>query len=186
MSDRSCEKCGKEFKYPSYLREHQRRKTPCAKIVARPTEKGKGVICEYCNRAYTTERSLSRHVKEACRIAPNARNGEEGLKVLYNHVKETQDTSAIVKRLEEGVEELRARLAAAGQQRAEVNAERIEGGVQITHNHIELNIFGGEDVSHLTQDRVRELLDEAQEGGRSEAIPEAAQEAVLKAATKNC
>ena len=157
MTENTCAQCEKVFAKPSDLRRHQRRKTPCAKIVARPTEKG--IICEYCNRAYTTERSLSRHVKEACRIAPNARNGEEGLRVLYNHVKETQDTASIVKRLEEEVEELRARLAAAGQQRAEVIAERIEGGVQITHNHIELNVFGGEDVSHLTRDRVRELLD---------------------------
>ena len=143
----------------------------------------KGIICEYCNRAYTTERSLARHVKEARRIAPNARNGEEGLKALYAHVKKTQDTAQIVKRLEEEVEELRARLAE--HQRAEVIADRIEGGVVITHNHIELNVFGREDVSHLTQDRVRELLDDAQEGGRAEAIPEAAQEAVLKAAIKN-
>ena len=78
MVDRTCERCGKEFKYPAHLREHLARKTPCAPILE-PEDLPEEVRddpdydkkkCHFCGRAFANYTSKRRHIRNTCKIAP--------------------------------------------------------------------------------------------------------------------
>jgi hypothetical protein len=72
----NCLKCGKSFKYKSHLNKHLTRKTPCdpfvtiasndLKLVAAKLEKR---VCLFCNRIYSSTRTLNVHIKSSCPIA---------------------------------------------------------------------------------------------------------------------
>jgi hypothetical protein len=72
----NCLKCGKSFKYKSLLNKHLTRKTPCdpfvtvasndLKLVAAKLEKR---VCLFCNRIYSSTRTLNVHIKSSCPIA---------------------------------------------------------------------------------------------------------------------
>jgi hypothetical protein len=91
MADRTCELCGKVFRYPKYLREHQKRKTPCAPIVARDDlpekEQEKPHPCRYCGRRFASETSMYRHVRNTCAIA----NSDDGMEKLFDHTLQRQN-----------------------------------------------------------------------------------------------
>jgi hypothetical protein len=102
MADRTCEKCGKEFRYPRDLRNHRARKTPCALILdledlpdVYPPEtlEDPDVLlkrCKFCGRIFSSYQAMRRHVRSGCHIAPNERNGTSGIEILYDHVVKRQ------------------------------------------------------------------------------------------------
>lgn len=74
--DRTCPKCLKTFRYPSLLRKHERRKTPCTPILdvvrhqldeesPRPTPGGLWA-CDKCHRTFARRTTLQRHRTQTC------------------------------------------------------------------------------------------------------------------------
>lgn len=66
MDDRTCDKCGKEFQFPSNLKIHQQRKTPCQPNADTPDGKH---ICAHCGRGFAYKSGLYRHVNHMCKRA---------------------------------------------------------------------------------------------------------------------
>ena len=66
-----CAKCKKTFKALSWLKRHERRKTPCAPYVE-PSADSK-YLCKHCGRDYASQKNLHVHVSFHCKIA--ARQG---------------------------------------------------------------------------------------------------------------
>ena len=85
MAERTCQKCGKEFQYPSLLQRHRSRTTPCDPIIE-PDQRGHGPSCKYCGRSFTTPQAASRHMRHRCKIA----NSEEGMGQLMEHTLQKQ------------------------------------------------------------------------------------------------
>jgi hypothetical protein len=85
-----CNICGVDQKYPSILKRHVARKTPCAPIIERDNlsidSKDKTQSCRYCGRTFTTATSMYRHVRQRCKIA----NSDEGMEKLLNHTLQRQ------------------------------------------------------------------------------------------------
>ena len=88
-----CKKCGLDCKYASYLARHLARKSPCAPILV-PEDLSLEALkdpdlvakkCRFCGRVFSSYVSMRRHVRESCKIAPNAKNGVEGMEKLYEH-----------------------------------------------------------------------------------------------------
>lgn len=69
VDGRTCADCGKIFPYPSGLKAHQQRKTPCQAIVE--TAAGK-CVCKYCGRGFAFESSLYKHITQSCKLARTA------------------------------------------------------------------------------------------------------------------
>ena len=88
--DRTCPKCEKVFSKPHLLRQHLARKRSCALIVDNDelseADKQKTFSCRYCGRAFASQNSVSRHIRDSCRIA----NSDEGMDMLMNHTLERQ------------------------------------------------------------------------------------------------
>ncbi len=177
--DLCCVRCGKSFQYPSLLKRHQNQKTTCVLILEKEnlseTEQKKKYNCKFCGRRYTTYTSMCRHVRESCKIAPNEKNGEEGMELLYKHVKHEQ------KRNDRLENEMRVIKTQMGQlvnllvTREEQNnaAEVSQAGNKTiavqgdhnttTQNHLEqnnttINIFGQESVAHINYMTIYRLL----------------------------
>ena len=204
MADRTCELCEKVFQRPNHLRKHQGRKTPCAPIL----EKGdlpETVLedpylvqkkCRFCGRVLSSYTSMRRHVREACRIAPNKKNGDEGMERLYEHTLRKQQTEiaelkvcmeAQNARMEAQTAEMMAmmqQLVSRGGGSAQAGEVAIAGNQNVVDNKkvftsVNINVFGQEGLDHVTADRIKAILDESL---RVPALPAAAGTAVLKTA----
>ena len=69
MSDRTCVKCNKVFDLPCRLKNHQKRKISCELIILNiPIQDKKNFKCKHCLRTFTTETSMYRHIRQACKI----------------------------------------------------------------------------------------------------------------------
>lgn len=90
MAGMVCLRCGTDQKYPSVLKRHLARKTPCAAIVDKSdlpeSDKQKNHSCRYCGRTFTTATSMHRHTRLRCKIA----NSEEGMDKLFEHTLQRQ------------------------------------------------------------------------------------------------
>ncbi len=77
IDDRTCSICGRSFRYPRSLREHQTRKTSCAPIIYPqdyPPETLndpdlKTRTCKHCGRVFSNRTSALRHIRQNCKIA---------------------------------------------------------------------------------------------------------------------
>lgn len=83
MPEYPCAQCGKVFKSPAHHRRHLARKTPCAPILEaadHPPELLEDPDldrkkCRFCGRIFSFYTVMRRHVRQNCKIAPNAKNG---------------------------------------------------------------------------------------------------------------
>ena len=188
MDDRTCALCEKTFSKPVFLRRHLARKTSCAPILESADlpeqtlkdpdlEKKK---CRFCGRVFSSYDSMRRHVRNTCRIAPNRRNGEGGLELLYEHTIRRQQTQ--IDQLSSLVEKLVTSGGSTGNtgaQAGEVAIQNGEGQVAVDNRHIHINIFGQESLDHVTMERIKAVLDESI---RAPALLVAANTAILKTA----
>lgn len=200
MADRTCAQCGKVFDLPCRLKTHQNRKTPCAPILElgdlpietlEDPDLGKKK-CRFCGRVFASYDSMRRHVRTACKIAPNERNGDAGMDLLFEHT---------IRRQQAENAELRAQLASLTHN-VEALTNAVRGGAELKNScapgivvnngssvnnalvvqdqrNITINVFGHENVDHVTPAKIREVL---MESLRLPALPEAATQAVVKAA----
>lgn len=176
MDSRKCTKCGREFKYPCELKRHLARKTPCQPILEyedlSETEKTKKYQCKFCGHRFSQRSSLSRHINEKCKIACS----EKGLKKLYEHtLRKTNSLETKLKQLQMQVGENVPEAAAAP---GSINILNLQ-----QHNsiHININVFGMEDCSHIDKHTVKCILDEVETTVEGTA-EEKAREAMRKAA----
>ena len=193
MADRTCPHCGKAFKYPRDLRKHMNSRRLCVPLLA-PSECAKFETlqacefwCRFCGRGFTDENNRNRHMRTACKIAPNTKNGDKGMERLYEHIlqKQNAERDAKIDRLEAQNAEILA-LLRHQQPLASANALQAgEVGIQGDHAQVDnskkivVNVFGQEKLDHVTAERVKTILDECLQ---RPALPQAADEAVLKAA----
>jgi DNA-directed RNA polymerase subunit RPC12/RpoP len=85
ICEKNCIRCGKEFRAPALLKRHLERKTPCEPII---DATGKDIACRYCGKAFASRPSMSRHVRQYCKIA----NSDEGMEKLLDHTLQRQLT----------------------------------------------------------------------------------------------
>ena len=185
MSDRECQLCGKHFKYPRDLRKHQQSKRTCIPILAKgelPLDEQ--LRCRFCGREFTEASSRDRHVRMACKIVPNDKNGDKGMERLYEHMIRKQ--SAEIADLKAQNVEILALLrqgAPTATSMLQAGEVAIQAGdnaqVDNSKKIININVFGQEKLDHVTAERIRSILDECL---RRPALPIAADEAVLKTA----
>jgi len=150
------------------------RKTPCALIVE-PEELPPEVQadpelekkrCHFCGRVFSSNNAKNRHIRTVCKIAPNQRNGNNGMDMLYQHVLRQEARHAA--EMAEMRDEIAALRAAPAMVAAPVNAAD-RGGVVIAPAHdafvnidrrnFTINVFGAETTSHITREQVRGLFD---------------------------
>ena len=203
MADRTCLRCGKEFRAPSYLRSHEKRKTPCAPILEQEdilAVYGKDAIddpdfvrkkCRFCGRVLSSYTAMRRHVRDTCRIAPNARNGDTGMELLYEHTIRRQE--ARIKALEGQNAEILDMVkciakdgddSASGDPSGKVvitgGTNLVNVDTSVNKTNVVINVFGAEGVEHITVDAIRKILQDAV--SVSETPERMAEEAMFNAA----
>lgn len=175
MPDHVCNRCHKTFQGPAFLRRHQNRKTPCA-IIIEPEDLPVAVQadpelekkrCHFCGRVFSSNNTKNRHIRKSCKIAPNQRNGNVGMELLYQHVlrqdAERAAQNAEIERLRGEVNELRqnqvAPPPAAMADRGGIAAGR-DININVDQRNFTINVFGMEDTAHITREKVRMFFDD--------------------------
>lgn len=206
MDDRTCDKCRAIFPNPSKLKRHLLRKTPCQPIVnavdIEVSDIDKKFQCRFCMRRFASSSSVNKHIRMSCKIARNP----DGMELLFRHTlereRERRERAEERTRLaEERVSELEAQLGQLKVGSADLALKRTEeaaspsaptfnitahapGGV-VVHQHIELqqqiNVFGGENISHIGHSQIKELLDQTLTSTVAD-VSQKALEALLKTA----
>ena len=187
MSDRTCEKCGKKFKYPSALKVHLQRVTPCSPIVDQSDltfqERQKPFSCKFCGRRYQLEQSMWRHMRQRCQIATSP----QGMEKLYKHTLErqieeqTRKNEELTNKLDKVMEMLSlhsphlmefAPPTSAARQPPPAAPAALHGAAHHTTNFIaknahiyhgpvaQINLFGREDLTHIDRPKIRQILDD--------------------------
>ena len=168
MSDRTCYKCGKVFQYPTRLRRHQKQRKSCALIIEQEDlpkgDQSKTHKCRFCGRRFSTYTNMRRHIREICKIAPNKKNGNVGMEILYEHIIKKQQEQ--ITQLTTLVENLATR---ENQQTKEIKSVVVQGNYNSTiqthleqHNTFNINAFGQENVDHINYMTIYRILNEIQ------------------------
>ena len=188
MADNVCHKCGKSFAKPTLLRRHEQRKTPCAPILeledlpegTRTDPDLDKKKCKFCGRVFANYVSMRRHVRSTCKIAPNERNGDTGMEILFQHTIRQQQ--AQIDRQQAQIDELTALVAKPTNSGVVISAND-HGQVNVdarVQQQVVVNVFGAEGVEHITVDAIRHILQEAVSA--SETPARMAEAALLKTA----
>ena len=195
-----CPRCEKTCRDRFDLMRHLARKTPCAPIIEHTDLPPEALEdpdleqkkCRFCGRAFSSYTSMRRHVRSTCKIAPNEKNGDAGMDILYNHTIRRQQDLLVAK--DKQIEQLTAlvesRLAplTPGIPPTVSHPDTIAVAIQGDHNvnivdarrvEVAINVFGQEGLDHVTRGRIRAILEESLAGG---GLATAAQAAVLKTA----
>jgi len=161
--DRTCQSCGKVFKYPSGLKRHASRRTPCNKIVPPALTKDEAQKCKYCNRAFAQREGRVRHETTSCPARP--KNNET---VGPNDI--IAEQSLQIQELREQMQQLLTERAPPQQaiqangDHATVNQIQHQEIKQENHisnairNEITVKVFGQEKVDHITAPQIYHLL----------------------------
>ena len=142
-----CDKCNKTFKYKSRLSAHQRRKRPCDFILeikdTDRTDKAKAEnrICKYCNRIFASIKYLKTHIKKNCPIAPNEKNGNKGMEILYKQLLDNPEVKNII--IDNSID----------------NSVTNNINDKSVTNNITININGGENLEFITDEDVTRIYD---------------------------
>lgn len=149
MNNKTCSRCQKTFQRPAHLREHLARKTPCAPILdlADIPDTDPQKKCQFCGRVFTTYTSKQRHIRKTCKIAPNAKNGDTGMEILYKHMLNKQQAE---------IDELKAQV-----QLLTSVCQKTGGSVaanQLTST-VPIAAFGQEEFEHVTRDHILAVFD---------------------------
>lgn len=172
MADRTCADCGKVFTSPCWLRKHKNRKTSCAPIAriedistGADKDQNKAFKCPYCNRRFTAHTNMRRHVRDYCKIAPNERNGTEGMEKLCVYVLQQQRDAEQIRNQAEQIQDQRERLERLEQMMAGGSHQQA-GGITIQGDHnravvnqVVLNFHGKEDPKRVSTERVRQAVE---------------------------
>jgi hypothetical protein len=149
VSNKTCHKCGKEFRAPALLKRHLENKTPCDPIV---DAAGKDNACRYCGKQFASRPSMRRHTKQYCKIA----NSDEGMEKLMEYTMQRQlaemetRQNAKIDRLTALVEKMTTGPPAAAAPAAQQIVQPIQhaGHVNngpVTNNAITINAWSSED-----------------------------------------
>jgi len=183
MADRTCHKCGKLFTAPCRLKTHLLRKTPCDPILDTPEDatQVKPHMCRYCGRGYSSTQAMHRHMRKSCKIA----GSEEGMEKLVEHTlrkqlaaqeakmedilaqnkeqsKQMTEMAAMMKQMMSG--QMVPAPAPAVQEEKQEKQEQgvgVNNGVVIqnqTKQDITFNIFGAENLEHVTRASIAEIM----------------------------
>lgn len=218
MADRTCERCRKAFKYPAHLARHRARVTQCAPIIDReelppeiledPSLEHKR--CRFCGRVFSSYDAMRRHVRNSCKIAPNNKNGDTGMELLYEHTLQRQldviqdenaEMRAQVAELNGLIRQLvaggGAAITNAGDSRIPAAQIAGDGGVQIggdgqvAIDNKKINVVNNVDnrvtINVFGQESIEhvtssKIRDILDDSLKSPAIPLAAQTAIMKTA----
>jgi len=126
---------------------------------------------------------MYRHIRVACKVAPNKKNGDTGMERLYEHTLQKQ-----VERLETQMDEMMKLIRQ--QQGSSSSSSTIQAGeiafqagdhaqVDNSKKIVNINVFGQEKLDHVTAERIKVILNECLQ---RPALPAAVGEAVLKTA----
>lgn len=138
MTDRTCQKCGRTFPYPSGLKRHQSRLTPCEG----PKEKKLTEhICRICGLKFSHQSSLSRHQKN-CEVAIS-----DGFETMKGQLEKLKLEMAQLKSSPVAL------TAPGGPTLVDQSDRSTHNNVRVT-NHVTINApgirnYGEEDVSYL-------------------------------------
>ena len=117
---------------------------------------------------------MRQHVRKHCKIVPNERNGDRGMELLYEHTIKKQQTQIsnlekLVKEQGQMMKQLMGSKQGQGPTSKAVTTNHTTKGEVITsgnHNtvvvdnkRIVINVFGKEDLSHITRADVKAILD---------------------------
>ena len=176
MSDLTCQKCGKTFKKLCWLKRHSKRKTSCATIIRTKEiplkEQVKPFHCKFCNRGFTNQHHMRRHIRKTCIIG----NLDP---LMIEHVKQQQEQNILLQerleKMETQVSQLVTLLTTREEQHNTSMTTQNGSNKTIatqgdnnttTQNNIKqnvtINIFGQETVDHIDYLTVYKLLNEIQ------------------------
>jgi len=140
--------------------------------------------CRYCGRTFSSPENMKRHVRNACKIVPNEKNGIAGMEQLYEHTIRRQEMR--IAALEEQNLQMVALMphtltaGEVGIQQHGNGTINVDNRKMInSNNNIVINVFGKESMDHVTPVTIRKILEESL---RNPLISQAVQSVVLKTA----
>lgn len=166
MADRTCSKCGQAFRYPSHLKRHLQRKTPCDRILRATdltsSDLAKPFICPHCGRRFGHQSNLSHHVRHSCKASEvPVVTVESQLAALQLEVEVLKQAA---QKEEAGVQHL-SEIAHPAAASGHVDDHRVYHNTVHVNIHSTTRYWGEEDTSYLTPVEVGSILDQLHKFG---------------------